>query len=123
MAFVKKIESIEDGSVVVERMMETGYDIIQSPLPVVLTVVKEINEPRLPSLRGKMRSKKFEPVLWTARDVEADENCIGLKASPTEVIKIFTPEARKGGQIIEAATPDEAADKLYQELKEAKIIT
>jgi electron transfer flavoprotein alpha/beta subunit len=57
-AYVKKIEKIEDGSIVVQRLMGEGYDIVESALPVLMTVVRELNEPRLPSLKGKMKAKK-----------------------------------------------------------------
>ena len=64
---IRKIEEIADGRIVVERLLEDGYARLAAKLPVVLTVVKEINEPRLPSLKGKMAAKKKEiPVLKAA---------------------------------------------------------
>ncbi|MGD2278875.1 MAG: electron transfer flavoprotein subunit beta/FixA family protein, partial [Candidatus Omnitrophota bacterium] len=72
--YVKKIESIDKSKATVERMTEEGYDIIELPLPAVLTVVKEINEPRLPSLKGKMKAKKAEIAVWTAGDLGCDED-------------------------------------------------
>jgi electron transfer flavoprotein beta subunit len=59
-AFVKKIESVENDKIIVQRLMEDGYDRIEMTLPAAITVVKEINEPRLPSLRGKRNAKKNE---------------------------------------------------------------
>lgn len=120
-AFVKKIEQVQNQSMRVQRMMEEGYDTIDLPLPAVLTVVKEINEPRVPSLRGKMRAKKYEPQLWTADKLDVKQERLGLDGSPTQVIKVFTPEIRRAGEKWEG-TPDELADKLYQKLKEAKIV-
>jgi len=70
--FVKKIEDIKGPLIRAERMTEEGYDIIESPLPCVITVVKEINEPRLPSLKGKMRAKKIEIKKLEAKDLDAD---------------------------------------------------
>jgi len=90
----------------VERMTEEGYDIIETPLPAVFTVVKEINEPRLPSLKGKLRAKKAEITRWTKEDLALDEKKIGLDGSPTQVIKIFTPPPRKGGKILSGETED-----------------
>jgi electron transfer flavoprotein beta subunit len=118
-AFVKKIESIENGTARVERMMEYGYDVIEVALPVLLTVVKEINEPRLPSLRGKMRARKYEPIHLTVNDLDLKEERLGLDGSPTQVIKVFTPDVRRAGEKIEGETPDEIAIKLRQKLKEA----
>ena len=67
----------------------------------MLTVVKEINEPRLPSLKGKMAAKKAAIVKWTAADIEADTAEIGLDGSPTKVVRIFTPPPRGGGEMLE----------------------
>jgi len=98
--YVKKIEEIKDNSVKVERMTEEGYDVISAPLPVLFTVVKEINEPRIPSLKGMMRAKSAKIIVWTAKDIEADPKDLGLSGSPTNVVKIFTPPHRTGGQMI-----------------------
>jgi len=126
--FVKKIEeivlkatgqspeSMETGYMRAERMTEEGYDIVESPLPCVITVVKEINEPRLPSLKGKMRAKKIEIKKLEAKDLDADPDLLGLKGSPTKVVKIFTPPPRKGGQILEGEAK-EVCEKLVGLLK------
>jgi electron transfer flavoprotein alpha/beta subunit len=118
--FVKKVESFENGAIRVERMMEDGYDVIEMPLPSLITVVKEINEPRLPSLRGKMKAKKAEIKTLTAADLGIDPDRIGLKGSPTIVSKIFTPERRSGGEILQGDV-DEKVDYLANKLKEMKI--
>ncbi len=116
--YVKKIEKIDSGKATVERMTEEGYDIIEIPLPAVFTVVKEINEPRLPSLKGKMKAKKAEIPVWTAENVACDENKIGLDGSPTRVVKIFTPPPRGGGRILEGES-DETSKELAKLLKDA----
>ena len=59
-AYIRKIEDVKPDSIKVQRMMDEGYDIVESSLPVLLTVVKELNQPRLPSLKGKMAAKKAE---------------------------------------------------------------
>jgi electron transfer flavoprotein beta subunit len=116
-AYVKKIEKIEDKFARVERMTEEGYDIIETPLPALFTVVKEINEPRLPSLRGMMRSKQAKIIHWTQKDLNLDEQKTGLAGSPTQVVKIFTPPPRIGGVILEGET-QEIAEKLATLLKD-----
>ena len=115
--YVKKIEQIFDGIARVERMTEEGYEIIESPLPALFTVVKEINEPRIPSLRGMMRAKKINITKWGANDIEVKPEYIGLSGSPTQVVKIFTPSPRKGGQIFQGETV-EVVQKLVDLLKE-----
>ncbi|MBU0570458.1 MAG: electron transfer flavoprotein subunit beta/FixA family protein [Candidatus Omnitrophica bacterium] len=115
--YVKHIEQIDTHAAKVERMTEEGYDIIETPLPAVLTVVKEINEPRLPSLKGKMRAKKAEIPVWGAGDISCDEDKIGLDGSPTRVVKIFTPPPREGGRIL-TGEPDEVAKELAGLIKD-----
>ncbi len=120
-AYVRKIEEIGEGKIRVERLMEEGYEVIETPLPVLLTVVKEINEPRLPSLKGKMRAKKAEITTWNADDLGVDKKRCGLDGSPTKVIKIFTPPARPGGEILSGDT-HEVVDQLVTKLREARVV-
>ncbi len=102
---------------VAERMTEEGFEIIETSLPCLVTVVKEINEPRLPSLKGKMRAKKAELTSWKAIDLDVDETQLGLTGSPTWVSKIFTPPPRPRGDIFEG-DPAEAVNKLADALKD-----
>ncbi len=119
---VRKIESVEaDGSIILQRVLEEGYVRIKVKPPVVITVVKEINEPRLPSLRGKMNAKKKEIVAWTAADLEVDAKRLGLTGSPTQVVKIFTPPKPAGGKIFEGSVTENVKD-LIAELNKAGII-
>ena len=113
---VQKVRKIENGSLQVERMMDDGYDVVQLPLPALLTVVKDINEPRVPSLKGKMKAKKAEIRCCTAADIMADENCIGLAGSPTQVVKVFTPPPR-GDRTVFSGTPEEQVMQLVEQLK------
>ncbi|MCD4828580.1 MAG: electron transfer flavoprotein subunit beta/FixA family protein [Candidatus Cloacimonetes bacterium] len=115
--FVRKIEEIGEHKVTVQRLMETGYDRLELELPAVLTVVKEINEPRLPSLRGKRNARKAELIKFTADDLGLDEQDIGLNGSPTQVIKIFSPHHEKQGEKHDVE-PEEAADIVFKKLKE-----
>jgi electron transfer flavoprotein beta subunit len=115
--YVKKIEEVKDKTIKVERMTEEGYDVVSSPTPVLLTVVKEINEPRIPSLKGMMRAKAAKITVWTAKDIDADPKDLGLSGSPTNVVKIFTPPHRTGGQMITGDT-SEVTTKLVGLLKD-----
>ena len=119
--YVKKIHEITDGMITVVRMTEEGSEKIKFPLPGLITVVKEINEPRLPSLKGKMRAKSAEIPIWTAKDVNAEEDKIGLKGSPTWVMKIFTPEHKSTGEFLEG-TVQEQVTKLLTRLRETKVL-
>jgi electron transfer flavoprotein beta subunit len=107
--------TIDGKSATVERMLEDGYDVVKTPLPVVVTVVKEINEPRLPSLKGKMKAKRAEITVWSSDDLDVDPAELGLDGSPTRVVRVFAPEAREGGVIFEGEV-DETVDSLVKEL-------
>jgi electron transfer flavoprotein beta subunit len=99
--YVKKIEEIKNDVARVERMTEEGFEILEVPLPCLLTVVKEINEPRIASLKGIMRSKSAKIQLLNAQNLDCELDRLGLKGSPTQVMKIFSPERRKGGEIFQ----------------------
>ena len=115
--YVRKIEEINEKQLVAERLLEDGYEAIECPVPCILTVVKEINEPRLPSLKGKMAARKAEITTWTADDIGADKDQLGLDGSPTKVVKIFSPEPREGGQIL-SGEPHEQASALAEKIKD-----
>ena len=121
LTYVKKVEEVGEGKIRVQRMTEEGYQVMEGDLPILLTVVKEINEPRLPSLKGKMKAKKAEITVWTAEEIEAEEQLIGLDGSPTQVVKISSPPPREGGEILHGE-PEDLADRLITALEKNKII-
>ena len=118
---VRKIHEIHADHLVVERLTDDGYEVAQCRLPAVLTVVKEINEPRTPSLRGKMAAKKAEIIKWGAADLGTPDDKVGLLGSPTQVVKIMTPPCREGGEKYEGEAP-ELVDKLFDTLKCLEVV-
>lgn len=118
--YVRRIEELTAGMVAAERLLDDGYEVIESPLPCVLTVVKEINEPRLPSLKGKMAARKAVIATWGAKEIDADPKQIGLDGSPTKVVKIFTPPVRVGGEIL-SGEPLECVQKLAAALRDVVV--
>ncbi len=120
-AFVRRIEEIGPEMAVAQRITEEGYEVIQTPLPALLSVVKEINEPRLPSLRGKLRAKGAEIPIWGVDELEVKKEDVGLDGSPTKVLRIFNPPAREKGEIWEG-DPDEAADRLFNKLRDCHLL-
>jgi electron transfer flavoprotein beta subunit len=100
--YVSKVREVDPANrkIVVERMLENGKEVVQSSLPCLITVLKDINEPRIPSLMGIRKASKAQIPTLTAKDIPVDPDRIGLKGSPTWVWKIFTPEARGGGEIL-----------------------
>ncbi|WP_028318575.1 electron transfer flavoprotein subunit beta/FixA family protein [Desulfobulbus elongatus] len=115
-ACVQKTRQVTAETIEVERMMDDGYDVLRLPLPALLTVVKDINEPRVASLKGKMKAKKAEIQQFSAADIGADPQCIGLAGSPTQVVRVFSPEPR-GDRKIFSGSVDEQVDQLVACLK------
>ncbi|MHB8103986.1 MAG: electron transfer flavoprotein subunit beta/FixA family protein [Dehalococcoidales bacterium] len=120
-AYVSKIEEIKENYLRVSRMVEDGHEVIETSLPTVITVAKEINVPRLPSLRGIMKSKSAVINTWGINELGVDANTVGLAGSSTQVIKIFFPQRVSKAEVL---TGDAAAqvDKLLEKLKAANLI-
>lgn len=120
--YVRRIISIEDKKGIFERITEFGSEIIELPLPALISVVKGEKEPRLPSLRGIMRAKKEKIPIIDREKLGLEETDCGLKGSPTRVIKIFTPPPKNKGKIVQPKTKDEAVEFIIHSLKERGII-
>jgi electron transfer flavoprotein alpha/beta subunit len=124
LSYVKKIEEIDParGVLRAQRLMEDGYEIVDIRLPGLLTVVKEINEPRFPSLKGKMRARKQEIPVWKAEDLGGEETAgFGLSGSPTRVKAIFAPPGRGKGEVF-SAEAGIMAQTLLERLRAQKVI-
>lgn len=112
-----------DGTMVrVKQQNEEGYIVTEAQFPVLITAVKELNEPRFPTIRGTMKAKKREIPHLSADDIKVDETKIGLKGSPTMVRKIFTPPQRTQGLVIKEEDPNAAVSVLMEKLTAQKII-
>ncbi len=120
-AYIRKIDQVDGKKMVAERLMDEGYDVVETSLPALITVVKEINQPRMPSLKGKMKAKSLKVTAWNAKDIGADENKCGLKGSPTKVVKIFPP-APRGQREILSGSLEEQITTIVQKLKEQSLI-
>ena len=120
-SYVSKITEVKERKIKVERMMEDHYEVLETMLPALISVTKEINEPRLPSLRGTLRAKKEKITVWNSPDLEGEKERFGADGSPTRVIEVFRPVIRKSGIILDGNVA-EIANKLYQELKKQSIL-
>ncbi|HEX8949000.1 MAG TPA: electron transfer flavoprotein subunit beta/FixA family protein [Dissulfurispiraceae bacterium] len=120
-SYVRKIEDVSGSGIRVQRLMDEGYDVVECPLPVLLTVVKEINTPRLPSLKGKMAAKKAAITKMDLAAIGAEEENVGLKGSPTQVRNIFAPQAKTDRKMLQGSL-EEQLDTLVQELRGLKCV-
>ncbi len=118
--YVRKIQ-VDGGMIKAERILEDSFELVEANLPVLVTVTKEINEPRYPSLRGLLKAKAAKIIHWTSRDLEVDLERIGLDGSATQVVRIFTPQSPSGGEILTGSS-SQKADRLIEELKGRNLI-
>jgi electron transfer flavoprotein beta subunit len=114
-AWARKL-TFADGNLMVERLLDHGYDAVATDLPALITVVKEINEPRVPSFKAKLKAKKEAIPVWGSNDLGLETGDIGLGGSFTQVVKIFPPPSR-GTPEIWTGAPEELAGRLWQRLK------
>lgn len=116
LTFVVQVESVDPktGEIIVHRKLEKGRQVVKAKLPVVLTVVKELNDLRYPSFPNMYRARSFTPKVWTKNELDADPAQLGLRGSPTKVKKTAVPQARQQGEIIAPAdfSPEQAAEAL-----------
>lgn len=119
--YVRKIREVSDKYIILERMVEEGYHVIRASLPVLLTVVKDINEPRLPSLKGLMRAKKAQITVWNADALGLSSDDVGLSGSPTKVVRQFASEIGRKGEILEGDTATQVT-RLANLLNESGLI-
>lgn len=120
--FVRKIVEITKNHIIAQRSMEDGFETLKVSLPTVITCIKELNEPRLPSLRGKIRAKKEEIPVWDANYLNIDLERCGFKGSPTWVIKAFTPTIQKENIIFKDEDQNKNVENLINELKKKSIL-
>ncbi|MCO7122991.1 electron transfer flavoprotein subunit beta [Ihubacter massiliensis] len=119
--YVKEFQ-LEEEAVIVKRALEDGYEKLKLTLPCVLTAIKELNVPRYMSVPGILKAAKTQVKVWSAQDIGVDQSVVGLKASPTNVFRSFTPKPKGAGMAVDGDTPRELAENLLTELRKKHII-
>jgi electron transfer flavoprotein beta subunit len=117
----RKIE-VSDGQARVERATDDGYEVIEVPLPVVITVSNEVGEPRYPTVKGIMAAKRVTPAVWKPADIGVVPAQSGGAGRRTRVLRLFQPVHEGKCELMTGDTPEEAAAKLALKLREAKIL-
>ncbi|HEW91349.1 MAG TPA: electron transfer flavoprotein beta subunit/FixA family protein [Thermotogaceae bacterium] len=120
--YVNRVKEVTSEGLVVSRVVEEGYEDQFLPFPCLLTVVKDINEPRMPTLRGKIKARRAELKLLKADDLELSESEMGLKGSPTRVVKINYPKISRNAKIYSVKDLNKALDDLVDILKKMAVI-
>lgn len=106
--YVQRIRSVMKDTAIVERQLEDGYEVVEVRLPCLLTCIKELCEPRYMTVRGIVEAYEKEITVWNERDVALDPAECGLNASPTQVLRSFTPPQKGRGERLEGTVPEMA---------------
>ncbi len=123
--YIAHIPNVKNKTCRVHRLIEDGHEILDVELPAVLTVIKEAADPRLPTLRGKQRARQLDIPVWTAKDIQADADKLGLDGSPTRVVRIFRPQVARQCEKMVAADEvniNKSVDKLMKFLQEKNVV-
>ncbi len=121
--YVTGIEKITENLIVARRSLEDGYERMECPLPALITVMKELNEPRFPRFDKLLDAcQETAPIeIWNAADLGVKAYQVGLQGSLTSVVETFAPKFRRKGEILEGA-PQEVVGTLLMKLKENNLI-
>ena len=123
--YASHIKEVTDTYLIAERLLEEGYQNVKATLPAVLTVVKEIAIPRLPTLKGKKRAMHMTIPVLGAKDLGLENENLGLLGSPTRVVKIESPKVSRTCTVVKASDDclvQEGVDKLMQFLASKGVI-
>lgn len=118
--YVQKVD-IDGNTVTVERAWEDGYEVIEVRTPVLLTAIKELNEPRYMHMANIFEAFKKEIKIWSANDIDVDRTLLGLAGSPTQVKKSMANTSKKQSEIINVSAKEAAACAVLR-LKEKHFI-
>jgi electron transfer flavoprotein beta subunit len=123
LSFVGKVDEIDAANkrIKVERGIEGGTEIVEAKLPAVVSVLKGINEPRLPNLMGIRKAAKVQIPVWDSNEIGAAKDKIGAEGAAVKVVEITTPPARSGGEML-AGEIDEVTNLLVEKLFDLKVI-
>lgn len=106
---VRELVAIERGRVTVRHATDAGIELVEVPLPAVLTVAKDIAQPRMPSIAGVRAAAGAPVAVLSAARVQADPARSGLAGSPTQVVRSFVPERSDTCEVLEGSVPQQAA--------------
>jgi len=117
----RKIEAI-DTKLRIEQVNSSGYSVVETTMPALVTVSNEMNQPRYPTIKGIMGAKKIEPTIWKPADIGLESSKTGAAGRRARVQKLFQPVNEGKCDFAPGETPEEIAANLANKLREAKVI-
>ena len=117
----RKID-VADGKAKVERVIADGYEVVEVPLPALITVSNELGEARYPTMRGIMAARKIEPIIWKPADIGIEPSQVGAGGRRVKLYKLFQPVREGKCELIEGESAEEAGVNLALKLRESKLL-
>ena len=114
----QSIEVVDDG-LIVQRALTDGYEVVEAPMPALVTVTNELGEPRYPTLRGIMQASRKQPTNWSTADVGLDASALEPKLTLTD---LYIPVSDNQVEVIEGEDDADAGRKLALRLREERLI-
>jgi electron transfer flavoprotein beta subunit len=121
-AIIAKDVKVENGSMLVQRVLPDGFQTVKLPLPSVVTVSNELGEPRYPKLAQIMQAAKKTVTKWSAADLGIDASTVGAAGARMKLERLFIPQAGGNVILIEGETPQEMAQNLVKALQADKVL-
>ncbi len=120
-AYVEEVREVTEDKIVVKSKMGRNYYLTELKFPGLITVTKDVNVPRLPTLKDKLKARKAEIEVWSADNLVdiAEVSKFGISGSPTWVVKVYSPSGGKRKGMMIQGDPEEIAKKLVTILKDA----
>ncbi|MBI2863598.1 MAG: electron transfer flavoprotein subunit beta/FixA family protein [Chloroflexi bacterium] len=113
---------VSDSMATVQRVVDDGYEVIEVPLPAVISVSNEINTPRYPTLRGIMTAARKQIPVWSAADLGLSASSVGAAGARSKLLKLFIPVREGKCEVMEGESVEEMAANLAKALRSAKLI-
>jgi len=115
---VAVVESLEGGSLRTRTMIEGGYRILETILPALITVTRDINIPRFTSLLGVMEAETKPLVIWSAAELGIQPEEVGFSGSPTQTGDVFMPEMKRKAEVLQGE-PEQMVKEIIRRIRQA----
>lgn len=119
--YVREVEIVDNDHLRVERLLEDGSIVFELRTPALLSVTKEINVPRYPSISDIFSASRKEINIWSSGNLDIDTSKVGLFGSPTQVTDVFGFEAKRECEILRDS-PEKTARMLVDRLRESGVL-
>ncbi len=119
---VAKAMELNDSTLTVERVLDDGFETVETSLPAVVSVSNEFGEPRYPQLRQIMLAAKKNVDVWNKESLGIASEIVGSENRLLPLEALYVPKVESNVEIVEGDSPEEKARNLALKLREAKLI-